>query len=115
MSELIETLEKMLEIIEETDYPIDKIVMTETSANKYFKRIRKSIKDLLKEIKNGYTNYRKYAYRRIIVSTDCQLPENDLFQYDGKMWKIVRVSPHDVGDYELFLQIKKTDLVKVLK
>lgn len=107
MSELIEILEKMLELLEETDYPIDKFLWSETYTNEYFNHIHINIKVLLEEIKDKNSEFNDYWYRRIIVSSGSIKKNKKTFYYDYQQWEIINLTKYRDETYELILRIKK--------
>ena len=107
MPELIEILEKMLELLEETDYPIDKFLLSEIYANEYFNHIRINIKVLLEEIKDKNSEFDDYWYRQIIVSSDSIKKNKKTFYYDYQQWEIMNLTKYRDKEYELILRFKK--------
>lgn len=107
MSELIEILEKMVELLEENDYPIDNVIMGEECANHYIDSVRYKIERVLNEIPTIFPIYKKYRYRRVIVSTDYIIDVKDLFPYEGEMWEVFKTLPYTFCEREVFLRKKQ--------
>jgi len=105
MSELIETLEKLIEIVDEEDYRIDTVVMTKSRATYFLMKMRNALEDLLNEIKVEFPLYDTHYFRRIITST--VLTRNTEYEYAGEMWNVIKCSPYIYGGYEIFLKREK--------
>lgn len=103
MSELVDVLEKCIELATEEEYLIDKVIMSEKCADAYVDELQEFLNNFLCKIKKEFPDTDNFRYRRLIFPYEINPDGPRMIVYNGELWEVMKSSEYEPRGYLNFL------------